>query len=257
MKIVAVTPDNSIRETLFCIKDTKRQGFKDKVNWFEKRYKEGLRIKILKNDEDKMMGFIEYVPAKNAWRPIDADNFMFIHCTYISSKKERSKGYGSMLIEDAVKEAKAKGMDGICVMTSNGSWLANRTLFEKNGFKQIEVKDRFELLSKTWNSDAANPKFLDWTNQQKKYQGWHLLYADQCPWHEKSVAAILNVAMDHGVDLKVSKINTVQEAKMAPSGFGVFNLLYNGRLLEDHYLSATRFRSILKKELTNREAAGT
>ena len=76
-----------------------------------------------------------------------------------------------------------------------------------------------------------------------------MLYADQCPWSEKSVVAILNVAMDYDVDLKVSKINTVKEAKMAPSGFGVFNLLHNGKLLDDHYLSATRFRSILKKEL--------
>ena len=53
-----------------------------------------------------MIGFIEYVPAKNIWRPIDADNHMFIHCTYLYSKKGRSKGYGSMLIEDSEKEAK-------------------------------------------------------------------------------------------------------------------------------------------------------
>lgn len=249
MKIVEVTPDNALKETFFCIKDTKRQGFEDKLKWFERRFKEGLKIKILKNDGDKKIGFIEFVPAARAWRPIDADNYMFIHCTYIYSKKDRSMGYGSILLEDAEKEAKAKGLDGLCVMTSTGGWLANKTLFEKNGFEQIEVKDRFELLSKTWNSNAKKPKFHHWTNQQKKYKGWHLLYADQCPWHEKSVAAILNVAIDYGVDLKVSKINTVEEAKMAPSGFGVFNLLRDGKLLEDHYLSATRFRNILKKEL--------
>ena len=248
MKIVEVTPENAIKETFFCIKDTKRPGFKDKAKWFEKCHKKDLKIKILKNDEDKMIGFIEYVPAKDAWRPIDADNYMFIHCTYIYSKKERNRGYGSMLIEDAEREAKVKGMDGLCVITSTGGWLANKTLFEKNGFKQIQVKDRFELLAKTWNSNAKKPKFHNWTNQQKKYEGWHLLYADQCPWNEKSVAALLNVAMDHGVDLKVSKIKTAEEAKMAPSGFGVFNLLHDGKLLGDHYLSATRFRNILKKE---------
>ncbi|WP_282134916.1 hypothetical protein [Seonamhaeicola maritimus] len=55
--------------------------------------------------------------------------------------------------------------------------------------------------------------------------------------------------MDYGIDLKVSKINTVEEAKNAPSGFGVFNLLRDGRLLEDHYISGTRFRNILEKEL--------
>ena len=249
MKIVEVTSENVIKETFFCIKDTKRQGFTDKLNWFKKRHKEGLRIKILKNDEDKMLGFIEYVPAKYAWRPIDADNYMFIHCTYIYSKKERNKGYGAMLIADAEKAAKAQGMDGVCVITSKGGWLANKTIFKKNDYEQVETKDRFELLSKTWNSDAEKPRFFNWSLQQKKYKGWHLSYADQCPWSEKSVAAILNVAMDHGIDLKVSKINTVEEAKMAPSGFGVFNLVRDGKLLEDHYISATRFRNILKKEL--------
>ncbi|WP_420399644.1 GNAT family N-acetyltransferase [Flagellimonas sp.] len=249
MKLVEVTPENAQKETFFCIKDTKRQGFKDKAQWYEKRYKEGLRIKILKNDEDKMIGFMEYVPAKYAWRPLDADSHMFIHCTYIYSKKERSKGYGSLLILDAEKEAKALGLDGLCVMTSKGGWLANKTLFEKNGFQQIEVKDRFELLHKTWNDKSEKPKFHNWTKQQGKYKGWHLLYADQCPWSEKSVTAILNIAMAHGVDIKVSKIETVDEAKMAPSGFGVFNLLHDGKLLEDHYLSGTRFRTILKKEL--------
>ena len=154
-----------------------------------------------------------------------------------------------MLIGDAEKEAKLRGLDGVCVITSKGGWLANKTLFEKNGFEQIEAKDRFELLAKTWNTKAIKPKFHNWTDQQKKYKGWHLLYADQCPWNEKSVAAILNVAMDYDVDLKVTKLKTVEEAKMAPSGFGVFNLLHNGKLLDDHYLSATRFRNILKKEL--------
>ncbi|MDM9630894.1 GNAT family N-acetyltransferase [Robiginitalea aurantiaca] len=249
MYLVTVTPENAIQESFFCIKDTRRQGFKDKLQWFGKRFKEGLRIKILKNEEGKRLGFIEYVPGRNAWRPIDADNYMFIHCTYIYSMKERSKGYGSILISEAEKEAKALGMDGLCVMTSNGGWLANKDLFRKNGFEQIETKDRFELLSKTWIADADKPKFHNWTEQQKKYKGWHLRYADQCPWNEKSVFAILNVALDYGVELKVSKINTVNEAKRAPSGFGVFSLLHNGKLLDDHYLSATRFRNILKSEL--------
>jgi len=206
MKLIEVTPENAVKETFFCIKDTKRQGFKDKLKWFQKRYQEGLKIVILKSEENKMIGFIEYVPAKNAWRPVDAKNYMFIHCTYIYSKKERGKGYGASLIEHAEKEARVKGMDGLCVMTSTGGWLANKTIFEKNGFRQIEEKDRFELLAKTWNKKANKPRLFDWHSQQKQYKGWHLSYADQCPWSEKSVEAILEVAMNCGIDLKVSKI---------------------------------------------------
>jgi len=249
MRIVEVTPQNAATETFFCIKDVKRHGFKDKLSWFKKRFKEGLRIEILKNEDDKMIGFIEFVQAKYAWRPIDADNYMFVHCLYIYSKKERSKDYGSLLLQRAENAAKAQGLDGLCAMTSTGGWLANKSIFEKNGFKQIEAKDRFELLVKTWTDGARLPEFINWHQQQKQYQGWHLSYADQCPWNEKSAVAILNAAMDYGIDLKVSKIETVKEAKMAPSGFGVFNLLRDGRLLEDHYISHTRFKNILKREL--------
>ena len=61
--------------------------------------------------------------------------------------------------------------------------------------------------------------------------------------------ALLNTALDFGIDLNITKLSNATEAKKAPSGYGVFSLLHNGKLIEDHYLSATRFRNILKKEL--------
>lgn len=248
MEIINVTPENAEKETFFCIKDVKSAGFKSKQRWFEKRYAEGLRMKILKIDE-KMIGFIEYVPANEAWRPIDASNFMFIHCITVYSKKDRSKGIGSILIAEAEKDAKAQGLSGICTMTSKGPWVAEKNIFENNDFKQIEKKGRFELLSKKWDDSVQDPKLIDWTENQKQYKGWNLVYSDQCPWHEKSAFDLLNTAMDAGIVLKLKKIETFQEAKNAPSGFGTYSLLYNGRLIEDHYLSATRFKNILKKEL--------
>ena len=247
--ITDVNPQNVQEETLFCIKDITKPGFQSKRIWFEKQYQEGLRLKILKDGTNKMIGFIEYIPVINAWRPVDAKNFMFIHCMVVYSKKDRNKGVGSLLIDEVEKDAKAKKMDGLCVMTSKGSWIADKRIFEQNDFIEVAKRGRFELLSKKWNTEITDPKLFDWTVQQKKYQGWHLVYANQCPWHEKSVEAILNVAMDFDIDLKITKLNTAKEAKNAPSGFGVFNLLHDGKLLEDHYLSATRFKNILNQEL--------
>ena len=251
-KITNVTIDNVHKETFYCIKDIKTPGFESKRKWFEKRLKEGLRLKILKDDNDKMLGFIEYIPASKAWRPVDGENFMFIHCLYIYAKKHRNLGFGKRLINEAEAEAKANGMSGLCVMTSDGSWIANKTIFENYGFEQVDQLGRFELLSKKWNANHEHPKLIDWTTKQNKYQGWHLVYADQCPWNEKSVFNLLNTAMDYGIDLKVTKLETSEQAKNAPSGFGVFSLLYNGKLIDDHYLSATRFKNILKKELSNK-----
>jgi len=48
--------------------------------------------------------------------------------------------------------------------------------------------------------------------------------------------------------LNVIKLETPEEARNAPSGFGTFSLVYNGQLLEDHYLSKTRFENILKQQ---------
>lgn len=248
MKMVSVTPENAEKETFFCIKDIKSAGFKSKQRWFKKRYAEGLRIKILKID-DKMVGFIEYVPANKAWRPIDAPDFMFIHCITIYSKKDRNKGFGALLINEVKKEAKKLGLSGVCTMTSKGPWLAEKNVFKKNNFKQVEKKGRFELLSKKWNDNTQDPKLIDWTANQGQYKGWNLVYSDQCPWHEKSAFDLSNTAMDFDIDLKLKKIETAEEAKNAPSGFGNYSLLHNGKLIEDHYLSATRFKNILKKEL--------
>jgi len=87
-----------------------------------------------------MLGFIEYIPVVDAWRPVDADNYMFIHCIYIYSKKERNKKLGSMLINEAEQDAKSRNMNGLCVMTSNGSWIADKRIFEQNGFKEVDKR---------------------------------------------------------------------------------------------------------------------
>ena len=65
----------------------------------------------------------------------------------------------------------------------------------------------------------------------------------------KQILKYSMLADEYGIDLKVKKIIKAEEARNGPSGFGVYSLLYNGKLLEDHYISSTRFKNILKKEL--------
>lgn len=246
--IIDVTPANVLKETLFCITDPANPGFEHKRQWFVQRYEEGLRLKILKDGGGKRIAFIEYIPAEFAWRPVEAQGFMFIHCMFVYSNNDKGKGFGSMLLQTCEDDARARGMSGVAAMTSKGTWIAGNRLFEKNGFIEVDRRGRFELMAKKFEAATPDPKLIDWTARQKNYQGWHLLYADQCPWHEKSVQALKETASAHGIELNVHKITTAAEAKNAPSGYGVFNLLHDGRLLEDHYISKTRFENILKAE---------
>lgn len=247
--IVDVTPQNVLEHTLFCVKDLKNPGFENKRKWFDDRYAEGLRLKILKDSAGKLIAFIEYLPAEAAWRPVNAPNYMFIHCMYVYSNKDKGKGLGSLLLKECEKDARQQGMVGITAMTSKGSWITDKRLFEKNGFVMSDKLGRFELMTKKMDDKATEPSLIDWTTAQKKYTGWHLLYADQCPWHEKSVNAITEIADEFQLNLQVHKISAAEEAKKGPSGFGVFALMHDGKLLSDHYISATRFRNIIKSEM--------
>ncbi len=66
-EIIDITPENESQYDLFCKKSKKKaEGYSSKLNWFEDRYKEGLRVKVLYvNETGKMTsrGFIEYVPG--------------------------------------------------------------------------------------------------------------------------------------------------------------------------------------------------
>jgi hypothetical protein len=54
-----------------------------------------------------------------------------------------------------------------------------------------------------------------------------------------------------GKDLEIDivELKTAEQAQQAPSLYAVFNLVNDGKLLADHYISNTRFLNIVNKEL--------
>lgn len=248
INILDVTADNISEIGIYCIKDKKSPGYQAKMEWFKSKFNKGLKIKIATDITGKQIGFIEYIPAELSWRPIKADNFYFIQCIALFVKDAKEKGVGTYLIQQCESDAKANGKSGISAMSSDGPWIANKTLYEKNNFRVAQKLDRFELMVKLFDPRANTPQFIDWTKQQKKYVGWNLIYSDQCPWHEKSVSDIKQSAMDNKIKLSIKKLQTPGEAQNAPSGFGTFSLIKDGKLLADHYISRTRFENILKQE---------
>ena len=251
MRIVDVAPDTVSEHKLFCSKNSNSAGFKGKSAWFADQYALGLRMKLLYDDDGSQVGFIEYTPGEHAWRPVKAKGFMFVHCMYVYKNAHKEQGCGSMLLEACEEDARAQGMAGVCAMSSRGAWMADWRIFEKNGFTEVESQGRFVLMMKKWSDHEPDPKLRDWESHLDIYDGWHLLYADQCPWHDKAAKVLQETAAEHDIKLQVHKLTKPVEAQYAPSGYGVFSLVHDGRLLEDHYISETRFRNILKVELAN------
>ncbi len=57
---------------------------------------------------------------------------MFIHCLFTGYKKEyKNKGYGSMMIDNCIKEAEKMGLDGAAVIARKGSFMAKKRFFKK------------------------------------------------------------------------------------------------------------------------------
>lgn len=246
IRIIEVTADNVEEAGVCCIKDKKSPGFRAKVEWFRLKFNEGLKIRIALDNKGSRIGFIEYLPSENAWRPVKAENYLFIQCIAVYAKDMRSGGIGSMLIKECEDDARAQGKNGIFALASSGTWMANKALFEKCGFTMTGKKDRFDLMVKRFR-DAAKPEFIDWEAQLPKYKGWNLIYADQCPWHFKSVEDISRTARSLGIDLSVVKLDSPEAAQLSPSGYGTFCLIHDGKVLADHYISETRFRSIVRQ----------
>jgi GNAT superfamily N-acetyltransferase len=250
LSMVLVTPDTVADETVYCLKNKKHPGFKAKVEWYQEAYAEGTRLYILKDEAGQMLGFVEYSPGEKAWRPVLAPDYLFITCIFTYPKKNQHQGYGSLLIQQVLEDAEALGKAGVCTLTSNGPWIADNPLFLANDFEAIDEKERFLLLVHKRNPKAPDPVLIDWTLPRKALNGWHIVYANQCPFHAKAVADLSGEAEKQGIKLQVHQLDTPEAIREeAPSGFGTFSLVKDGALLEDHYISKTRFKNILKAEV--------
>jgi hypothetical protein len=244
---IEVTPANISEEGLFCIRNPKNPGFKLKSEWLAKRISEGFKLKLLKVDNETV-GFIEYVPGEFAWRPISAKDYMFIHCLWVYPKKNLKKGYASQLINHCIVETRKAGFGGVCVISSEGSWMSGKELFLKNSFALIDSKGRFDLLAIKFK-ETPDPVFIDWEEKAKNFKGLNLIYTNQCLLFVKSIDEMKTTVKQYRQELKITEMETAAEAQHSPSGFGVYALVYNGKLLADHYISNTRFKNILDKEL--------
>ncbi len=247
VQIVAVEAGDLSVQGIGCVANSRHIGYLPKLDWVRKRLSEGMKIYLLKQGKS-VRGILEFIPGEFAWRAVKAPGYLFIHCLWIYSKDLMAGGYGSQLVKKCVEDARSQKKLGVAVLTSSGPWMADSRVYVQNGFKQVSAPDRFELLVRQFNPGPL-PEICDWTKSLRQLQGWHLVYAEQCPMLVKSVYDLQEAAREHGINLQVRRLETAREAQAAPSLYSVFSLVRDGRLLADHYVSRTRFQNIVRKEL--------
>jgi hypothetical protein len=238
-----------------CFINPKHTLYGEKVGWLEEQFRNGLRIKLLylKNEKrprrggaGRPVGFIEYVPGEHCWRAVSAKGYLFIHCLWTTGRKFQHLGLGTLLLREVEKDARS--LLGVAAIASDGSFMAGREIFLKNGYEVAAESGAEQLLVKRFKKGPP-PSINDWRAELAKRKGLSIVYSKQCPWVARFVEEARPVFAKFNLEPAVVEIKTAAQAQQAPSLYGVFHLIHDGKLLADRYISTTRLTNILKKEM--------
>lgn len=245
------TNGENIHSYGFCgYSNPENEGHVAKSEWLKKRYKEGLRLKILHSESHGSVGMIEYIPGEYAWRAVEAKGYMFIHCLMISKKEFKGKGYGAELLKHCISDAKEEKMLGVAVITSAGTWMADKDLFLAHGFEPVDsAPPRFDLLALKFKKSAPSPAFSrKGAEIEGKYkEGLTIFWSDQCPYIRKSVADVTEAANKLGIEPELVELKSHRDAQKMPNPYGTYCMIYNGEIIAEHPVSRARFLNMMKK----------
>jgi GNAT superfamily N-acetyltransferase len=246
MDIVEVNSENVSRRGFFCYMSKRKSGgYQRKLKWLMDRFDEGLKIKMLDLRQGGR-GFIEYIPGEFAWRAVNAEGYMFLHCIWVAGKS-KGKGYASLLLNECIKDAKKTEMKGVAVVTSEGNWLVGKEFFLKHNFESVNKHPPFTLMVKKFGN-APSPSFSGDFDEKLVAcgKGLKIIRSDQCPYIDAAVDAALDTAKELGIDTKVIELKSSEDVrKLSPSPYGVFGIVYDGKMVSYHSMSKKDLMNIL------------
>lgn len=241
MEFIKVTEENLEREHICCaISNNKDCQVMAKKNWMKEELKEGL-VFLKGNVRGKC--FIEYMPAENAWMPIEAEGYMYINCFWISGQF-KGKGYANQLLEECIRDSKEKGKKGLCIRASakKKPFLSEGEYLKYKGFQVADTAEPFfELLYLPFN-EADIPRFKECVkNPQIKEDGYVLYYTHQCPFTAKYVPVLEQAAKEHNISFKSIQINSKEDAQNMPVASTTYALFLDGKFVTNEILSEKKF----------------
>jgi len=255
IELIDTSADDIYNYKLCFYKDIKQEGYRQKAEWLKQHFSEGLKYKVLYSTNEGVVATIEYVPGEYTWRAVEARGYMMIHCIFNEYKKYRGQGYGTLLVEESVKDAKKGNMHGVAVVTRKGTWMVGKEIFLKNGFELVDTAPPdFELLVKQFDNSPLPGFPKNWEERSSQYgTGLTIIRSDQCPYAAKSVREITETAAGkYGITPNIIELKDCGDAQNAPSAFAVFGIVFDGKLVADHPISNTRFMNIMEKEVKRR-----
>lgn len=199
VRIIDMDAEN-IFEYGFCgTRNIKHEGCRRKAEWFKKRQTEGMRYKVLYSEEKGTVGLIEYIPGEYAWRAIDADGYMVIHCLCIFYKPYREKGVATKMIDECIEDAKKEKKHGVAVVTRRGAWMVGLTILWSDQCPYIakSINEIRETIKERYGINANIVKIKDHKQAQEApspYAIFSLIYdGELLAFHPISNKRFMNI----------------------------------------------------------------
>ena len=243
MEYIRITNENIDKEHICCAMSGKQSLVKKE--WMKQRFDEGL---VFYRSAERGKCFIEYIPAENAWVPIDADGYIYINCLWIAGAM-KGHGYSNDLLNECIRDAKAQNKNGICILSSEGrkrEFLSDPKYMTYKGFTTADTSEcGINLMYLPLKPDAAPPKFKECAKHPKIAEnGFVLYYTDQCPFTFYWVPKVQDAAKEHKIELSVIHITSKEDAQNAPAPVTTYALFKDGEFVTHAIQSDKKFLAL-------------
>ncbi len=246
MEYIKVTKENIDREHICCaISNNNDVQVASKKSWLAERFDEGL---VFLKSEQRGKCFIEYIPAENAWNPIEAAGYMYIDCLWVAGSF-KGNGYSTDLLNACIEDSKSKGKIGLCILSSakKKTFLADPKYLKHKGFSVCdEATNGIQLWCLPFEDNAALPRFKECAKHPRTAEsGYVLYYTHQCPFNAKYVPIIEGIAKEKSVQFKAIHLQSKEDARNAPTPITTYALFLDGEYLTNEQMNDKRFLKLL------------
>ena len=242
MDYIRVTKENLEKEHICCaISHNKDVQVSSKKAWLSDRFDEGL---VFLKSVERGKCFIEYIPAENAWVPINAPGYMYIDCLWVSGSF-KGHGYSTDLLNECIEDSKEKGKKGLCILCAakKKPFLADPKFLKYKGFTVCDEADNgIQLWYLPFVNKEEVPDFKECAKHPHIDEtGYVLYYTSQCPFNAKYVPIVEQTAKDNGIPFKAIHIESRDEAQNAPTPITNYALFYDGEYVTNEQMNDTKF----------------
>ena len=246
MDYIRVTKDNLEKEHICCaISNNNDVQVSSKKAWLADRFEEGL---VFLKSVERGKCFIEYIPAENAWVPIDADGYMYIDCLWVSGSF-KGHGYSTDLLNACIEDSKEKGKNGLCILAAakKKPFLADPIFLKYKGFTVCDEADNgIQLWYLPFVRDADKPYFRECAKHPHiEETGYVLYYTSQCPFNAKYVPVLEQTAKENDIPFHAIHIESREEAQSAPTPVTNYALFHDGEYITNEQMSDKKFLKLV------------